>query len=225
MILYLLLTVLTGLLTLIALGLTIGGLIKKKQKLWISALTGFVIFSLLTVFSIYTYIKESVDYMGTEEFQTETKKKAENAGKTWGNTVSGTAQGIEATLDDEAITKLANKGAKIVGKGVKAIATGLDETAGKTTVFADESVEKIGITIGRAEKIADSKKTSMGIFIEFKNDFNGKLNLTAYDSKGLKQDNSEINIVQKAGKSKVYVFNFDYFQPGLSGYCILTKGE
>jgi len=161
--------------------------------------------------------------MGTDEFQAETKKKAENLGKTWGNTVSGTAQGLEATLDDEAIAKLANKGAKIVGKGVKAVATGLDETTGKTTVFADESVDKTGITIGRAEQITDSTKYSFGLFLEFKNDFDGKLILTAYDSKGLKQDNSELTIKQTAGKAKVYVFQFDYFQPGLSGYCILTK--
>ena len=223
MILYLLLIVFAGLMTLIAMGLTIGGLVKKKQKLWISSLIGFVLFALLTVFSAYTYVKESINYMGTDEFQAETKKKAENLGKTWGNTVSGTAQGLEATLDDEAIAKLANKGANIVGKGVKAIATGLDETAGKTTVFADESVEKTGVTIGRAEQITDSAKYSFGLFLEFKNDFDGKLILTAYDSKGLKQDNSELSIKQKAGKAKVYVFQFDYFQPGLSGYCILTK--
>ena len=223
MILYLLLIVFAGLMTLIALGLTIGGLVKKKRKLWIGSLVGFVFLTLLTVFSAYTYIKESVNYMGTEEFQAETKKKAENLGKTWGNTVSGTAQGLEATLDDEAIAKLANKGANIVGKGVKAVATGLDETIGKTTVFADESVDKTGILIGRAEQITDSTKNSFGLFLEFKNDFDGKLILTAYDSKGLKQDNSELTIKQKAGKAKVYVFQFDYFQPGLSGYCILTK--
>lgn len=223
MILYLLLIVFAGLMTLIAIGLTIGGLVKKKQKLWIGSLIGFVFFALLTVFSAYTYIKESINYMGTDEFQAETKKKAENLGKTWGNTVSGTAQGLEATLDDEAIAKLANKGAKIVGKGVTAVATGLDETAGKTTVFADESVDKTGVTIGRAEQITDSTKYSFGLFLEFKKDFDGKLILTAYDSKGLKQDNSELTIKEKAGKAKVYVFQFDYFQPGLSGYCILTK--
>jgi hypothetical protein len=223
MIIYLLLIVFTGLMTIIALGLTIGGIVKKKRKLWIGSLVGFLFFTLLTVFSVYTYIKENINYMGTEEFQAETKKKAENLGKTWGNTVSGTAQGLEATLDDEAIAKLANKGANIVGKGVKAVATGLDETTGKTTVFADESVDKTGILIGRAEQITDSTKYSFGLFLEFKNDFDGKLILTAYDSKGLKQDNSELTIKQKAGKAKVYVFQFDYFQPGLSGYCILTK--
>jgi hypothetical protein len=223
MIIYLLLIVFTGLMTIIALGLTIGGIVKKKRKLWIGSLVGFLFFTLLTVFSVYTYIKENINYMGTEEFQAETKKKAENLCNTWGNTVSGTAQGLEATLDDEAIAKLANKGANIVGKGVKAVATGLDETTGKTTVFADESVDKTGILIGRAEQITDSTKYSFGLFLEFKNDFDGKLILTAYDSKGLKQDNSELTIKQKAGKAKVYVFQFDYFQPGLSGYCILTK--
>lgn len=223
MLLYLLLVVFVGLMTLIALGLTIGGLIKNNKKLWISALVAFVVFSILTVVSVYTYVKESINYMGSEEFQAETKKKAENLGKTWGNTVSGTAQGLEATLDDDAIAKLANKGAKIVGKGVKAAATGLDETAGKTTVFADESIDKEGVTVGRAEQITDSAKNSFGLFLEFKKDFDGKLTLTAFDSKGLKQDNASLAIKQKAGQAKVYVFQFDYFKPGLSGYCVLKK--
>ncbi|MFN8277431.1 MAG: hypothetical protein U0T84_08115 [Chitinophagales bacterium] len=223
MLLYLLLVIFVGLMTLIALGLTIGGLIKNNKKLWISALVAFVVFSMLSVVSVYTYVKESINYMGSEEFQAETKKKAENLGKTWGNTVSGTAQGLEATLDDDAIAKLANKGAKIVGKGVKAAATGLDETAGKTTVFTDESIDKAGITVGRAEEITDSAKISFGLFLEFKKEFDGKLTLTAFDSKGLKQDNASLAINQQAGKAKVYVFQFDYFKPGLSGYCVLKK--
>lgn len=223
MIIYLLLVIFTGLITLIALGLTIGGLVKKKQKLWIGSLAAFVIFFLITVFAGYSYLKASINYMGSDEFQNETKKKAENVGKTWGNTVSGTAQGLESTLDEDAIAKLANKGATIIGKGVKATATGFDETTGKTTVFADKSIDDAGIDIGRAEKIADSAKISFGLFLEFEKDFDGKLALVAFDSKGLKQDISELMINEKAGKAKVYVFQFDYFEPGLSGYCILKK--
>jgi len=48
--------------------------------------------------------------MGSDEFQAETKKKTTNLGRTWGNAVSGAAQGLKSTLDDEAIEKLANKG-------------------------------------------------------------------------------------------------------------------
>lgn len=223
MILYLLLIVFSVLMTLIAFGLTIGGLIKKKRKVWIGSLASFVAFSLLAVFSIVIYAKESINYMGSDEFQAETKKKAENMGKTWGNTVSGTAQGLEATLDDEAIAKLANKGATIVGKGVKAVATGLDETVGKTTMFPDESLAAAGISIGRAEQILDSANYSFGLFLEFERDFSGSLVLTAYDSEGKKQDISIMTLTEKAGKAKVYVFGFDYFQPGVSGYCILEQ--
>ena len=223
MILYLLLIVFSVLMTLIAFGLTIGGLIKKKKKVWIGSLASFVVFSLLAVFSIVVYAKESINYMGSDEFQAETKKKAENMGKTWGNTVSGTAQGLEATLDDEVIAKLANKGANIVGKSVKAVSTGLDETVGKTTVFPDESLMFAGITIGRAEQLLDSAKYSFGLFLEFEKDFSGTLILTAYDSEGLKMDITELVITEQAGKSRVHIFGFDYFQPGLSGYCILEQ--
>ena len=223
MLLYLLLAIFLGLLTLIALALTIGGLVKKKQKLWIGSLVAFVFLTLLTVTAVYTYVKQTINYMDSDEFQAEAKKKAESLGKTWGNTVSGTAQGLEATLDDDAIAKLANKGGKIAGKGVKAMASGLDETAGKTTIFADEAVDKSGISVGRAEEVSDSVNNSYGLYLEFKNEFDGKLRLTAYDSKGTKMDNAELEIKEKAGKAKVYVFHFAYFKPGLSGYCILTK--
>jgi hypothetical protein len=223
MILYLLLLVLTGLLTLIALGFTIGGLVKKKEKVWITSLVLFVLFTMLTVLTGYTYVKETVNYMASDEFQDETRKKSETMGKTWGNTVSGTAKGLEETLDETAIEKLAAKSATIAGKGVSAIAKGLDETTGKTTVFADESIEQAGVTIGRAEHIAGSPGHKFGLFLEFKENFDDKLILTAYDSKGLKQDITELEVKQLAGKGKVYVFQFDNFQPGLSGYCILSK--
>ena len=223
MILYLLLIVFSVLMTLIAFGLTIGGLIKKKKKVWIGSLASFVVFSLLAVFSIVIYAKESINYMGSDEFQEETRKKAENMGKTWGNTVSGTAQGLEATLDDEVIAKLANKGATIVGKGVKAVSTGLDETVGKMTVFPDESLATAGITIGRAEHLLDTAKYSFGLFLEFEKDFSGTLILTAYDSEGLKMDITELKVTEQAGKSRVHIFGFNHFQPGLSGYCILEQ--
>ncbi|MBD2770398.1 hypothetical protein IC235_21135 [Hymenobacter sp. BT664] len=212
-------------LTFISLGLTIRGLIKRNQKAWIGSLAAFVVLTLVTVFSIITYAKKTIDYMGSDEFQAETKKKAENTGRIWGNTVSGAAQGLEATLDDEAIEKLAKKGAVIAGKGVKAVATGLDETTGKTTVFADKPLADLGVSIGRAEQLTDSTNNSFGLFLEFKKDFAGKLALTAYDSKGLKMDNAELNVKAEGGTAKVHVFRFKYFKPGLSGYCILTKAE
>lgn len=224
MILYILLIAFAGLMTLIAIGFLIGGLMKKRQKVWVGGLIGFVVFTLVTVFASYTYVKKSIDYMATDEFQEETRKKAENLGKTWGNTVSGTAEGLEATLDDEAIEKLANKGANIMGKGVKAFAAGMDESTGYTTVFVDESVDKLGISVGRAEKLVDSTDRSFGLFLTYNKDFEGTLVLTAYDSKGQKQDNAEISVNQRAGKALVHVFKFPYFEPGLSGYCILSKG-
>ncbi len=223
MIIQLLALVLCILLTLISLGFFIAGIVKKKQNLWIGSLVAFVIMVLLTVFSAYSYIKATVNYMGSDEFQEETRKKAENAGRVWGNTVTGAAQGLEATLDEDAIAKLANKGAKIAGKGVKAVAEGLDETTGATTIFADESIEKAGISIGRAEAIGDSSSRTYGLYLEFKENFSGTLRLTAYDSKGNKMDNAEVELTEKAGKAKVYTFKFTYFEPGLSGYCILSK--
>jgi hypothetical protein len=223
MILYILLIVFSILVALIALGLTIGGLVKKKRNLWIGSLATFVVFSLVTVFAIYTYVKETVNYMGSDAFQAETKKKAENMGKTWGNTVSGVSKGLNETLDDEAIAGLAKKSGTILGKGVQAFSTGLDETVGTTKVFADSLVNTMGIDIGRAELLLDAAKYSVGLYIASKNNVDSKFVLTAYDSKGVPQDNATLAIKQQAGKAQVHVFTFAYLKPGPSGYCILTK--
>lgn len=225
MMLSVLFIVLSILLTLIALGFTIGGLVKKMPKVWITSLSAFVVFVMLSCVAIVSSIQRSVDYMQTEEFQQETKRNANALGQSWGNTVTGTAEGLEASLDDEAIAKLANKSAKIVGKGITAVAAGMDETILKTRVFSDESIENEGIKLGRAELIADSLNANFGLYLEFEKNFIGKLRLTAYDCQGLKMDNAEIEIKTEAGKAKVYLFKFDYFEPGLSGYCVLTKTE
>ncbi|MES1221589.1 MAG: hypothetical protein ABUT20_39175, partial [Bacteroidota bacterium] len=76
MIAYLLLLVFSILMTIIFLGLTIFGLIKKRKKFAITSLSIFVAFVLITVFCAYTYVMKGVDYMASEEFQAATKKKA-----------------------------------------------------------------------------------------------------------------------------------------------------
>jgi len=65
------------------------------------------------------------------------------------------------------------KGGEIVGSGVKAITSGLDETIGKSTVFADESIQIAGIAIGRTEQIEGSAKHGLGLFLDFGRGFDG----------------------------------------------------
>lgn len=219
MLLYLIGTVLLGLLTFVSLILLAIGLFKKKRNLWIGSLAGFVIGSVLTASCAFLYVRETYQYVTSDAFQNDTRKVAEHIGETVGSTVSGTAEGLEHTLDDEAIAKLAGKGARIAGKSVKAVAAGMDESMGKTTIFAEEAVEQSGIAVGRAELSGSEVK----LFLAFQQDFKGKLVLTAYDSQGQKQDVSELDAQQTAGQAKVYTFPFAAIQPGLSTYCILTK--
>lgn len=225
MIIYLLLCVFAILLTVIALGLTIGGLIKKKRKLWIGSLSAFVLLVMLSIFTITTYISKSIDYMASEEFQEKTKKSASNWGKNIGNTVTGAAEGLEATLDEEVIAKFAKKSGMILGSSVEAITAGVDDAIGKQKVYADKKIEKNGITIGRAEMLVDSVKYSYGLYLEFKKDYKGKLRLTAFDTDGKKIDNTEIEIDQKSGQDKVFVFQFEYLKPAQSEYSILSGVE
>jgi hypothetical protein len=207
------------LMTILSFAFAIGGLIKKKRPVWITSLVLFVTFVMLAVFSVVIYAKKSIDYIGSEEFQEETRKKAENMGKTWGNTVSGTAQGLEASLNDTAISKLANKGSKIIGSGIKSIASGMDITVNKTVIYSDESLKEAEIVVGRAETFKNSD--SLALFIEFRKAYNGALVLTSYDKEDLQVDNSTIQVNAIAGDANVYIFKFKHFQPGLSNYCIL----
>ena len=209
--------------TIIALGLTIGGLIKKKRKLWIGSLSAFVLLTMFSVFTITTYISKSIDYMASDEFQEETKKAASNWGKNIGNTVTGAAEGLESTLDEDIIAKFAKKSGVILGSSVEAITSGVGETLGKQTVYADKKIEKDGIVIGRTELLLDSVKYSYGVFLEFKKDYKGKLRLTAFDTEGKKIDNAEVEIDQKSGQDKVFVFEFDYLNPAQSEYSILSS--
>ena len=208
-----------------ALGLTVWGLIQKKKTLWVSALVAFGVVGVLAGTLTVLLVKKSVDYLDSDEFGADTRATATAVGAAAGRTVSGAAQGLGAGLDDAALEKLARKGGTLVGRGVKAAAAGLDETAGKTTVFADESLAAAGIGLGRAQELPDSARYRFGLFLDFRQDFNGTLLLTAYDSKGLKMDNAAVAVEAKAGAAKVYVFAFQYFQPGLSGYCVLSKAK
>ncbi|MCG8696630.1 MAG: hypothetical protein MI922_01140 [Bacteroidales bacterium] len=225
MILKVLLIVFTGILALVALGVTIGGLVKKKKGLWIGSLIGFVVCCMCFAWTVAWTVKSSVEYIATDEFQEKTKKSAEAMGKAWGNTVSSTAKGLEETLDEEALLKLAGTTTRIVGKGVKVVAKNIDETFGSVTVFTDESIDNSGIQLGRAQRIKDSANYSFGLYLEFAKDFDGELQLTAFDTDGNKRDRTTMQLTANAGDNKVQVFTFEYFKPGMNGYCILSEVE
>lgn len=215
--------VLSVLLTLIAFGFALYGALKSKKPILVRSLIAFVVLCLVSTFAIYTYVKEQVAYMGSDEFQEETRKTAENMGKKLGNTISGVADGLESSLDEDAIERMAEKGARIMGKGIEASSKGFDETIGKTTVYLDESADKLGIKVGRAERLTDSIMPSFALYLEFTQDVNTTLKLTAFDSEGKKMDNTTLDINAAKGDEKIHVFSFEYLNPGLSGYCVLAE--
>lgn len=225
MLIYILLTVFSVIMAIVSVVAVIYFFIKKNKKIFLISLISTVVFTLCIITSSYMYFKHTLKYVSSEEFHDEARKQAENMGRVWGNTVSGVSEGLEASLDDEAIAKLANKAGKIVGKSVQSISEGVDETVIKTTVFADESIEKDGISIGRAEQVTDSAKYALGLYISFKKDFDNTLTLTAYDNSGASVDVSKLQIKQSGGQAKVYVFEFDHFKPKANGYCILSKSS
>lgn len=220
---YLLLLVFAILMALIAIVFIVVGISKKNTQMWAGSLVGFVAFSLLIVFSIVKMVTSTVEYLGSDEFHEQTRKNAENWGKSVGNTITGASQGLEASIDEEAIYNLANKTARIAGNGVKAIAEGLDESVGKTTIFMNEEVSDEGIEIGRADEDNEGEGTVITLHLDFEKDFEGKLRLSAYDSEGTKMETSELAVKEVAGTEKVFEFPFSYSRPGLSGYCILSK--
>ena len=184
----------------------------------------FIVCSLLSIFAVY----KQAQYAMSDEFTDEVRDVAVATGEKLGNTISGTVEGLNNTIDGETekdIAKLTKTASRILGSGIVAASSGFDETLGKTTVFLDESVKIMGVKLGRAEQLSDSSKPSFGLYLEFSKDFNATLRLTAYDSEDKKMDNCVIDVNETAGAEKIKVFSFDYFEPGKSGHCVLSVVE
>jgi len=225
MILYILLIVAFGLIILVSIGTLIFGLIKKRKIILITAAILFVVGVIGCVFSGLTYSKKVYDYVKSKEFQDDAKKGSEIVGQTVGSVSSGLSKGLSTTLDDEAISNLAKKSATILGKSIKTMASSLDSTIGNKNIFIDQNLADAGFELGRADEQYNSKTNDLGIFIDYKKDFKGKLKLTNYDQTGKKIEVAEKEINAKAGQERVEVFSFSHSDLGLTTYYIISKVE
>ncbi|MEO6133502.1 MAG: hypothetical protein ABIP35_00020 [Ginsengibacter sp.] len=223
MILYLFLIILFGFVILISIGTLIFGIIKKRKSILITSAIFFGVGIIGCVFSSLAYSKKVYDYVKSNEFQEDTKKGSELAGQTLGSISSGMSKGLSTTLDDKAISDLAKKSATILGKSIKTMASGLDSTIGNRNIFIDQNLADPGFELGRADEYYNSKTNDLGVFIEYKKDFKGKLQITNYDQDGKKIDVALKEIDAKAGEGKVEVFSFSTFALGLTTYYIISK--
>jgi ABC-type transport system involved in multi-copper enzyme maturation permease subunit len=223
MLVYLLLVIVFGLLTLAAIGLLIVGLIKKKKNVLVISAILFLTGTVGCVFSAISYTKEAIAYVKSDVFQDDAKKGSVLAGKTMGSVSSGLSEGVASTLDDEAIQKLAGKSATILGRSIKTIASGLDSTIGNKYVFIDKSLENSGLETGRAEEKSHSNTNDLEIFIDYKKDFIGTIRITNYDQSGKKIEAVDKAINVKAGQGRVEVFNFTHSNMGLTTYYIISS--
>ena len=223
MISYLLLIIAFGLVILVSIGTLIFGLIKKRKNIIITAAILFVVSVIGCVFSGLTYSKKVYDYVKSKEFQDDAKKGSEIVGQTVGSVSSGISKGLSTTLDDEAISNLANKSAAIVGKSIKTMASSLDSTIGNKNIFIDQNLADAGFELGRADEQYKSKTNDLGIFINYTKDFKGKLKLTNYDQTGKKIDVAEKEINARAGQEQVEVFSFSHSDLGVTTYYIISK--
>jgi hypothetical protein len=208
-----------------SIGTLIFGLVKKRRGVLITAAILFVIGTAGCAFSALTYTKKVVKYVKSTDFQQDAKKGSELVGQTMGSVTSGISRGLAATLDDEATTKLAQKSATIVGKSVKTIASSFDSTLGNKNIFLDSSLSGTGLILGRAEEQYKSKTADLGIFFDYRKDFNGKLRITNYDQTGRKIDVAEKVVKSKAGQGKVEVFSFSNSNLGLTTYYIISNAN
>jgi hypothetical protein len=225
MISYLLLVIASGLVVLVSIATFIFGLIKKRKNILITAVILFVAGTIGCVYSGLAYSKKVYHYVTSNEFQEDTKKGSEIVGKTVGSVSSGLSQGLSTTLDDEAISDLAKKSATVLGKSIKTMASSFDSTIGNKNIFIDQNLADAGFEPGRADEQYNSKTNDLGIFIDYKKDFKGKLKLTNYDQTGKKIDVSEKEINVKAGQEQVEVFSFSHSDLGLTTYYIMSKAE
>ena len=225
MISYLLLIIAFGVVVLISIGTLIFALIKKRRNILIIGATLFIIGVIGCVYSGLAYSKKVYHYVTSNEFQQDAKKGSEVVGQTVGSISSGLSSGLSTTLDDEAISNLAKKSATIFGKSIKTMASSFDSTIGNKSIFIDQNLADAGFELGRADEQYKSKTNDLGIFIEYRKDFKGKLKLTNYDQTGKKIDVAEREINVKAGQEQVEVFSFSHSDLGLTTYYIISKVE
>lgn len=225
MITYLLLIVAFGLTALVSIGVLIFGLIKKRINILITAAILFIIGVIGCVYSGLEYSKRLYNYVTSNEFQQDTKKGSEIVGQTVGSVSSGLSKGLSTTLDDEAISNLAKKSATVLGKSIKTMASGFDSTIGNKNIFMDQNLTDAGLELGRADEKYQSKTNDLGIFIDYKKNFKGKLKLINYDQTGKKIDIAEKGINVKAGQGRVEVFSFSHSDLGLTTYYIISRAE
>lgn len=191
----------------------------------IAAAILFVVGVIGCVFSAINYSKKVYNYVKSDKFQDDARKGSELAGKTVGSVSSGLSKGLSTTLDDDAISNLAKKSATILGKSIKTMASAFDTTIGNKNIFIDQNLADAGFELGRADEQYNSKSNDLGIFIDYKKGFKGKLKLTNYDQTGKKIDVAEKEIDVKAGQEKVEVFSFLHSDLGLTTYYIISKAE
>jgi hypothetical protein len=225
MITYLLLIVAFGVIALVSIGILIFGLIKKRKNILITAAVLFIIGVIGCVYSGLEYSKRLYNYVTSNEFQQDTKKGSEIVGQTVGSVSSGLSKGLSTTLDDEAISNLAKKSATVLGKSIKTMASGFDSTIGNKNIFMDQNLTDAGLELGRADEQYQSKTNDLGIFIDYKKNFKGKLKLINYDQTGKKIDIAEKGINVQAGQGRVEVFSFSHSDLGLTTYYIISRAE
>jgi hypothetical protein len=223
MLLYFTLIIIAGLVTLVGAVSIIYGLIKKRRTFSSSGLFVFIIGLFGCFIFGFKYTKATLNYVKSNEFQEDTKKGAQFVGETVGTVTSGLSQGLSNTLDDEAISKLAQKSGAILGKSIKTIASGLDSTIGSKSIFIDKTLETDGLTFGRAEEKFNAESNELGIFIESKTDCKRRLKITNYDQTGKIIDVAEKDVFLKGGKGKVEVFSFTNANFGITTYFIISK--
>jgi hypothetical protein len=223
MLLYFTLLVISGLVTLVGVVSIIYGLIKKRINFRSTGLFVFMIGLFGCFIFGYQYAKNTIDYVKSNDFQEDAKSSAQFVGETVGTVTSGLSKGLSKTLDDEAISKLAQKSGAILGKSIKTIASALDSTIGSKSIFIDKTLERDGLTFGRAEEKFNAESNDLGIFVASETDFKGRLKITNYDQTGKKIDVAEKEVNIRAGKGNVEVFSFTNADFGMTTYFIITK--
>ena len=166
-------------------------------------------------------ITNTIEYASSDQMQKDVRTTTKTIGKTTGSIISGQVEGMAETLDEDAFMKLAQKSARIVGKGIVGITAELDGTMATTLIYTSQQADELGIQPGRAQPKKQGTANAVSLFTEFKKPFTGILKLESYDGQGNKMDTALIQVEEVAGAQKHLDFVFSNNAPGLSGYAVL----
>jgi hypothetical protein len=194
------------------------GLVHKRPIQWITGAVIIFASLIIVVSSIVTIINKSINTIN--KFNNLEKKHHSNPDYCDGNNSNEYSYAVNTEKERNV------KEIKSEDKGVSGFIKGIDNKLTLIHVKNNKQSELNGISIDKIEDYTPQtiKRNEISLTLNFLNDFNGKLILTAYNTENIEVSESSISCLSQKGENKRVEFQFDKdVKFSEINYCILYQ--